>query len=122
MMELQQAQPRLEDGASSMDEASICYEVLGRTIGTISGIGPAPRKSYRNTYMAPSSRFMQELETLTQRVNEKDNAITELTQRLEEQALLIQSLVTRMNTNKHPSIDPTNNPPPPPPSNGATII
>ncbi|KAF3456054.1 hypothetical protein FNV43_RR00697 [Rhamnella rubrinervis] len=62
--------------------------------GTISGIGPAPHKSYRNTYTAPSSRFMQELETLTQRVNEKDNAITELTQRLEEQALLIQILVT----------------------------
>ncbi|KAF3448980.1 hypothetical protein FNV43_RR09704 [Rhamnella rubrinervis] len=122
MMELQQAQPHLEDGASSMDEASICSEVLGRTAGTIFGIGPTPRKSYRNTYTTPSSWFMQELETLTQGVNEKDNAITELTQHLEEQALLIQSLVTQMNTSQHPSIDPTNNPPPPPPSNGATIV
>ena len=30
-------------------------------------------------HTTPSSRFMQELETLTQRVNDKDNAISELT-------------------------------------------
>ena len=115
MVEMQQSQTQLEDGASVMDEVSICSKVLGTTAGTISGIGPAPRKSYNNTYTAPSSRFMQELETLTQRVNEKGNAISELTQRLEQQALLIQSLVARMDMSEHPPIRSANDPPPPPP-------
>ncbi|KAF3453913.1 hypothetical protein FNV43_RR04354 [Rhamnella rubrinervis] len=106
----------------SLLATSICSKVLGKTVGTISGSGPATCKSYSNTYTALSSQFMQELEMLTQRVNKKDNAITELTQLLEEQALLIQSLVTRMNTSQYPSTNPTNNPPSPLPSNGATII
>ena len=92
------------------------------TAGSISGIGPALRKSYTSTHTAPSSRFMQELETLTQRVNEKDNAISELTQRLEQQALLIQSLVARMDMSEHPPIRSANDPPPPPPpSVGAAV-
>ncbi|KAF3452122.1 hypothetical protein FNV43_RR08219 [Rhamnella rubrinervis] len=87
----------LEDDVSIMDEASICAKVLGKTAGTIFGIGPAPRKSYSRAYTASSSsRFVQELETLTQRINEKDNTITELTQRLEQQALLIQGVAARM--------------------------
>ena len=122
MVEMQQSQTQLEDGESVMDEASICSKVLGMIAGSISEIGPAPRKSYTSTHTAPSSRFMQELETLTQRVNEKDNAISELTQRLEQQALLIQSLVARMDMSEHPPIRSANDPPPPPPpSVGAAV-
>lgn len=140
MVELQQSQAQLEDGASIMDEASICSKVLGTSAGTMSGIGPASRKSYSSTTTASSSRVMLELETLAQRVNEKDSAITELTQRLdqtnnekdsaiseltqrlEQQALLIQSLIARMDmSHEHPPVGPNIDPPPPPPSIGPVI-
>ena len=42
MVEMQQSQTQLEDGASVMDEVSICSTVFGMTVGSISGIGPAP--------------------------------------------------------------------------------
>ena len=97
-------------------------QFLATNPGSISRIRPALRKSYSSTHTTPSSRFMQELETLTQRVNDKDNAISELTQCLEQQALLIQSLVARMDMSEHPPIGPTNDHhPPPPPSTGAAV-
>lgn len=125
MVELQQSQAQLEDGASIMDEASICSKVLGTSAGTMSGIGPASRKSYSSTTTASSSRVMLELETLAQRLEqqgyEKDNAISELTQRVEQQALLIQSLIARMDMSQHPPVGPNIDPPPPPPSIGPVI-
>ncbi|CAA3015412.1 Hypothetical predicted protein [Olea europaea subsp. europaea] len=79
---------KLEDEASIMDEAEICAQVLGKSAGTISRIGPAPRKSYSNAVTAPP-KLMQQLKILTKRDKEKDKAICELTQSPEQQALLI---------------------------------
>lgn len=53
MVKLQQSQEELEDEAAVMDEAEICAQILGKSAGTISGIGPAPCKSYRNVVTAP---------------------------------------------------------------------
>ena len=51
-----------------------------------------------------------------------NNSISELTQRLKQQALFIHSLIARMNMSQHPPIGPTNDHhPPPQPSTGATI-
>ncbi|CAA2992044.1 Hypothetical predicted protein [Olea europaea subsp. europaea] len=124
MVELQQSQAELEDEAPIMDEVEICARVLGKSAGTISGIGPTPRKSYSNIVTAPP-KLMQQLEILTKQDKEKDKAISELTQSLEQQALLIQSLVVRMDMSQHPPTEPTNDPPPlppPPPSIGATVL
>ncbi|CAA3019476.1 Hypothetical predicted protein [Olea europaea subsp. europaea] len=124
MVELQQSQVELEDEASIMDEAEICARVLGKSTGTISRIRPTLRKSYSNAVTAPP-KLMQQLEILTKQDKEKDKTISELTQSLKQQALLIQSLVARMDMSQHPSTKPTNDPPPsppPPPSVGATVL
>ncbi|CAA3027861.1 Hypothetical predicted protein [Olea europaea subsp. europaea] len=110
MVELQQSQAELEDEASIMDEAEIWAQVLGKSVGTISRIGPAPRKSYSNA-VTTLPKLMQQLEILTKR----DKAISELTQSLEQQTLLIQVLVVRMDMSHHPPTEPTNDPPPSPP-------
>ncbi|CAA3006134.1 Hypothetical predicted protein [Olea europaea subsp. europaea] len=66
MVELQQSQAELEDEAPIMDEAEICAQDLGKSAGTISGIGPAPRKSHNNVVTAPP-KLMQQLKILTKR-------------------------------------------------------
>ncbi|CAA3012068.1 Hypothetical predicted protein [Olea europaea subsp. europaea] len=124
MVELQQSQAELEDEASIMDEAEICAQVLVKSDGTISGIGPTPRKSYSNAVTA-LPKLMQQLEILTKRDKKKDKAISELRESLEQQALIIKSLVARMDMSQYPPIELTNDPPPShpsPPSVGAAVL
>ncbi|CAA2989731.1 Hypothetical predicted protein [Olea europaea subsp. europaea] len=102
-----------------MDEIAICVHFFDKSAGTISGIGPAPRKSYINTCTTPG--LMEKLEILAQRDKEKDDTFRELTQRLEQHALLIQSLVARIDMSQHPP-RPNNDPPPPPSSVSAIVL
>ncbi|XP_022889368.1 uncharacterized protein LOC111404868 [Olea europaea var. sylvestris] len=111
MVELQQSQVELEDEASIMDEAEIWAQALGKSARIISGIGPAPRKSYSNAVTAPP-KLMQQLKILTKQDKEKDKVISEFTQNLEQQAFLIQSLVTRMDISQHLPTELTNDPSP----------
>jgi len=65
---------------------------------------------------------MQQLEILTQRDKEKDKAISELTQSLERQALLIKSFVARMDMSQHPPTGSTNDPLPLPPLPPSVVV
>lgn len=91
MVELQQSQLQLEDHASIMDETAIRAQVIGRSAGTISGIGPAPHKSYINTRKAPS-KVIELLELLTQKDKDKTEQLELLTQNDKDKDNLISQL------------------------------
>ena len=89
-----------------MTEADIRAQVLGRKAGFISGVGPAPRKSYSRLLKQPTPQLATEFEDYKVEVKR-------LAQVVDQQAELIARLSAFLDVSQHPSS--SSQPPPPPP-------
>ena len=94
MMEIKELQAHSDniDSTSSasihIDDASICFQVFGKTAGYIFGFGPIPRKAYSSNF-DKSSQYSNQINILMNQMNKKSNDINSLKELMKMQGSLL---------------------------------